>query len=195
MTEDFPAIKVLDSCTKAKFATENSAIDFIQSKVKISKRRKMDFNSFSTYLCPQCLTWHITSQTINNNPSKNEKKIAYLKNVIKSREERINFHSHRADALIRENSILRQKLKDNPGNKRASKLSIENNDLEQRLSSQENLRQKILTANLDLYNLEKILIEKQAHIDELELKIGRQNKLLFSAALKRIHLKRAVLYS
>lgn len=45
-------------CKKASFANEEIAMKFIKKLQETSKRQKVPK---SAYLCPKCMTWHITS--------------------------------------------------------------------------------------------------------------------------------------
>lgn len=47
-------------CTKTSFANEENA-DFYIKKLKATSYRKK--KPVRSYLCPNCLNWHITSQT------------------------------------------------------------------------------------------------------------------------------------
>lgn len=173
-------VKVAD-CTKAKFASDDAAFDFIESKVRRSKKNARPFNPLSIYFCSICLSWHITSQTKKYKINGIEKKILHLENIIKSKDERINFHSNRAHLLTQENSILKQKL-----------LELGN------------CGQSTMKLNRDVYELGRLLNESNAKLGRQRLALGLSNgkinsyrKLLYSFALKRIHdkhEKRATLY-
>lgn len=46
------------TCKKTKFATEEYAAAYVKKLQKTSKRKVVPQR---TYLCPECLTWHLTS--------------------------------------------------------------------------------------------------------------------------------------
>jgi len=63
-------------CKKVSFLNEKFALEYI---AKLKKTSYRDIKPVNTYLCPKCLTWHITSIE-----SKEVKEVKYLKRQIEN---------------------------------------------------------------------------------------------------------------
>ena len=48
------------TCKKVSFATENDALYYVDKLQRTSTRQRIPND---TYLCPHCLSWHLTSKT------------------------------------------------------------------------------------------------------------------------------------
>ena len=87
-------------CKKVKFADESTA-DFYLKKLKHTSHRKV--KPVRSYLCPDCLSWHLTSRT-----EKDYDLIADLRVIIKDRNDTIAKLNQRI-------SELKAKIKENKG--------------------------------------------------------------------------------
>ena len=77
-------------CKKTKFATEAYAEDYIEKLRKTSKRERIPQ---STYLCPNCHAWHLTSKkqrSVETENSKLRSHVTRLNKEIRSRDIIIN---------------------------------------------------------------------------------------------------------
>lgn len=95
-------------CTKVKFATEKDAVFYIDKLKKTSVREKKPLRA---YLCPFCISWHLTSREDYDTPHKNvvkwyttqieskNKTIVIQKNTIKELKETINDLHHKIKIL------------------------------------------------------------------------------------------------
>lgn len=84
------------SCKKVRFVNEEAALFYIQKLKKTSKRARKPVNA---YLCPQCLSWHLTSIE-----SKENKQLIYKDREIVNLKKKI-------DHLNKEIQRLKSKIK------------------------------------------------------------------------------------
>lgn len=98
MITDF---KRLD-CDKTRFTTEKDAVFYIEKLKKTSIRDK---RPKSAYLCPHCLSWHLTSQDqkYDNRIAKYTAEIKRLGFIIKSLNEKIESQKKQIKELIKKN--------------------------------------------------------------------------------------------
>lgn len=113
MNENIKHIKQKGVCGKVAFANEKFALLYIEKLKATSTRYK---TPQSSYLCPKCLLWHLTSL-----PYKDETKIKGYENTIKKLEEEVR---KKQEKIIKLKETL--KMKDNEiANKRKRIDSLE----------------------------------------------------------------------